>query len=205
VNLAKLKEAEAIFLSRYPGGFDDPGLAHVRRRHNVAKLTEFTRETLTPLTFSRPDRFVEALEKIVSRSSMVSRFEKPPFKAMLRSLATPDRRRLADAFEKRLAGRKKREGFDEIVDFLAFHKLARWSVVSCVPYYYAPTKEAFVKPTTAKKIVAGLEAEGLEYGPRPSWQFYDGYRKLLLAVKREIDPSLGGNNAGIAGFLMTTL
>ncbi len=205
MNLIRLKEAEAAFLARYPGGFDDPDLEHVRKRHNVGKLSAYARENLTPAVFGQPQKFADALWTIVSRSSMVSRFEKPPFREMLDSLTSRDKSRLAAAYEMRLTGRRKRQGFDEIVDFLAHYKLARWSLVSAVPYYFAPTREAFVKPTTAKKIVAGLEVDDLHYRPRPDWAFYDGYRRLLLAIKREIDPSLGGNNAGIAGFLMTTL
>lgn len=205
MNLEKLKQAEAIFLTHYPGGFDDPGLEHVRKRHNVGKVAEYARENLTAMTFAQPQKFADVLEKIIGRSSMVSRFEKPPFRAMLGSLTSQDKRRLADAFQTRLVGRKKREGFEAIVDFLARYKLARWSLVSAVPFYFAPTREAFVKPTTAKKIIAGLEVEGLHYHPRPDWAFYDGYRKLMLGIKKEIDPSLAGNNAGIAGFLMSTL
>ena len=124
---------------------------------------------------------------------------------MLGSLTSGDKRTLAAAYEKRLTGRKKRKGFEEIVEFFARYKLARWSIVSCVPFYFAPTREVFVKPTTAKKIIAGLEVRDLHYHARPDWAFYEGYRKLILAIRKEIDPSLAGNNAGIAGFLMTTL
>ena len=76
MNLEKLKEAEAVFLAHYPGGFDDPGLERVRKSHNVGRLSEFTRENLTAITFAQPQKFADVLEKIVSRSSMVSRFEK---------------------------------------------------------------------------------------------------------------------------------
>ena len=74
-----------------------------------------------------------------------------------------------------------------------------------MPFYFAPKREAFVKPTTAKKIIARLEVKGLDYRPRPDWAFYDGYRKLIGEVKQHLDPSLTSNNAGITGFLMFTL
>ena len=205
VNLQKLKEAEAVFLSRYPEGFLDPGLETIRKRHNVDKLAEFTRENLTEMTFSQPQKFADTLLTIVSRSSMVSRFEKPPFRNFLNSLDSNDKRHLAESFRKRLLGRKKREGFQEIVDLFAFHKLARWSLVSAVPFYFAPKKEAFVKPTTAKRIVEFLGIEDLHYHPRPDWAFNDGYRKLILEIKTQVDSSLGPNNAAITGFLMSTM
>ena len=102
-------------------------------------------------------------------------------------------------------GRAKRSGFDEILGMLAHYKLARWSLISVVPFYFAPKREAFVKPTTAKGIIAFLEVDNLHYKPTPSWEFYSGYRKLLDAVKKEVHPSLSVNYAALSGFLMTTM
>lgn len=205
MNVQRLKEAEAAFLERFPLGFVDPGMAPIRKRHNVDKLAEFTGENVSALAFSRPQEFADLLIRIIGRSSMVSRFEKAPFRAFINSLSSKDKRRLADAFEKRLVGRRKRAGFDEIVAILARGKLARWSLVSAVPFYFAPKREAFVKPTTAKKIITLLEIENLDYHSRPTWEFYDGYRKLILEIKQLIDPSLTPNNAAITGLLMFAL
>ena len=66
-------------------------------------------------------------------------------------------------------------------------------------------QEAFVKPSTARKIVSFLELEDLQYHPRPDWSFYVGYRKLILNIKKQVDPSLTPNNAATTGFLMATL
>ena len=205
MNVTKLKEAEAAFLTRFPGGFADPSLEPIRKRHNVNRLSDFARENLTELTFAKPDRFAETLLTIIGRSSMVSRFERPPFRELIGSLDSKGKRRLADAFHKRLTGRRKREGFEDIVDLFAHYKLARWSLVSAVPFYLAPTKEAFVKPTTAKRIVRYLEIDDLEYHPRPDWAFYDGYRKLILEIKQLVDPSLTPSNAAVTGFLMAAM
>ena len=205
MNIQKLKEAEAAFLARFPKGFNDPGMEKIRKSHNVDRLANFTRENLTQTSLSQPQKFADTLLKIISRSSMVSRFEKPPFRDFLAALNSVDKRHLAESFRKRLFGRKKREGFEEIVDLLAYYKLARWSVVSAVPFYFAPLKEAFVKPTTAKKIVAFLDMEHLHYNARPDWAFYDGYRKLILDIKQEVDSNLTPNNAAITGFLMSSV
>lgn len=194
-----------MFLERFPLGFNDPGMEPIRKRHNVDKLSEFARANITPLTLSQPNNFLESVVTIIGRSSMVSRFEKAPFKEFISGLTSKEKRFLTDAFGKRLYGRKKREGFDEIVGLLARHKLARWSLVSAVPYYVSPKKDAFVKPTTAKKIVSVLEVEHLHYFPRPDWVFYDGYRKLILEIKKHLDPSLTPNNAAITGLLMFSL
>jgi len=205
MNVLRLKEAEAAFLERFPQGFKDPGMEPIRKRHNVDKLTQFARENLTPLAFSRPQQFCDSLVTIIGRSSMVSRFEKAPFRDFINSLSSKDMRQLADAFEKRLVGRHKRSGFDAIVDHLARHKLARWSLVSAVPFYFAPRREAFVKPTTAKKIITLLEVDELQYHPRPDWAFYDGYRKLIAEISQHLDPNLTPNNAAVTGLLKFAL
>lgn len=205
MNLRRLREAEAAFLSRYPLGFADPGLEPIRKRHNVEQLAKFTRENLTPLTLAKPETFTDVLVRIIGRASMVSRFEKAPFRDCIGSLSTKEKRILAEAFEQRLFGRKKREGFEKIVEFLARYKLARWSIVSAVPFYLAPKREVFVKPTTAKQIIELLEVDSLDYRSRPDWAFYDGYRRLVTGIGKELDPSLTANNAAITGLLMVSL
>ncbi len=205
MNLEKLKQAEAEFLARYPEGFDDPGMAHIKKSHPVDKLTEYTKTELTQTLLQQPHKFSDVLLKIMSRSSMVSRFEKPKFREFLNSLNTPDKEFLANAFEKRLFGKNKQQGFEEICDLLKHHKLARWSVISAVPFYFAPNKEAFVKPTTAKGIIAYLEIENLQYHPTPDWKFYKGYSKLITDIRKNVAKSLSPNNAALTGFLMSSI
>ena len=205
MNLKKLKQAEAAFLANYPAGFADPGLEPIRKKHNVDKLTEFAQANLTRSHFNRPEHIAETLTKIISRSSMVSMFEKPRFRDFVRALNSHEKEHLAFALEKRLHGRAKRAGFEELLGMLAHHKLAKWSLMSAVPFYFAPKREAFVKPTTAKGIITYLEIEELNYKPTPSWEFYTGYRKLLDQVKQEVHPSLSVNYATLSGFLMVSM
>ncbi len=205
MNITRLKQAEADFLARYPGGFADPGLAPIRKKHNVGKLTEFAQANLRRSDFNRPAHIADTLVRIISRSSMVSLFEKPRFRDFIRALNSREKEHLAFALEKRLYGRNKREGFEEILGMLSHHGIAKWPVISAVPYYFAPTREAFVKPTTAKGIIAFLEVDGLAYKPTPSWAFYSAYRKLLGQVKKEVHPSLSSDYAALSGFLMSSL
>lgn len=205
VNLDKLKQAEAAFLKEYPEGFGDPALETVRKRHNVDKLVDYAASELTEVTFNQPEKFTTALVTIISRASMVSRFEKPQFKDFIGALNSDEKSYLANAYKKRLKGRLKKQGFDEIVDMLARHKLARWSVVSAVPFYFAPNEEVFVKPTTAKGLIENLEVTDLKYQPRPTWEFYQGYQRLIKTVRQNVDKSLAPNNAALTGFLMMSL
>lgn len=202
MNREKLLQAEAQFLARYPEGFADPAMASVKKRHNVDKLTEFAKASLTPANFNRPEFIADTVLKIVSRSSMVSRFEKPRFRDFIQCLNSAEKEALAGAYEKRLFGRAKQRGFEELVGMMQPFGIAKWSVVSVVPFYFAPRSEVFVKPTTAKGIIAGLEVEGLEYRPAPTWAFYQGYRRLLKDIRESVSPSLSPNNAALSGFLM---
>lgn len=205
MNRDKLLAAEAAFLARYPGGFSDPAMAAIKKKHNVDKLSEFAAQNLTRTSFNRPELVADTVLKMVSRSSMVSRFEKPKFRDFIRLLNSHEKEALAQAFEKRLYGRAKQRGFEELVGMLAPFGLAKWSVVSIVPFQCAPSKEVFVKPTTAKAVIAQLEVEELEYRPTPTWAFYTGYQKLLSEIRGIVSPSLSPNNAALTGFLMTVL
>ena len=62
-----------------------------------------------------------------------------------------------------------------------------------------------MKPTTAKGVVSYFELDGLEYRPRPSWEFYKTYRDIILEMKAAVDKSLAPNNAAFCGFLMMTM
>ncbi|MDA0790227.1 MAG: hypothetical protein O2780_12310 [Proteobacteria bacterium] len=202
MNIRKLREAEAHFLQQYPDGFADPAMEKIRKSHNVDQLARFTQTQLTPVRFNQPAGLMDDVLKIISRSSMVSRFEKPAFRSFVESMNSDDKARFANALQRRLLGKKKAEAFDEICEMLARHKLAKWSLVSAIPFYFSPNKEAFVKPTTAKGIIRYLEIEGLTYQPRPTWAFYSGYCRLLKDVKKQVSGSLSPNNAALTGFLM---
>lgn len=204
MNLDKLRQAEADFLQVYPGGFADPAMQSIRKKHNVNKLVEFAGEHLTRANCNRADFIAETLLKIISRSSMVSRFEKPPFRAFLEALTSADKKALAYAVEQRLFGRKQ-HGFEALVDMHQQFKIAKWAIISAVPFYASARREVFVKPTTAKGILALLEVDNLHYSATPSWEFYRGYQGLIAEIKKHISPSLAPNNAALTGFLMMSL
>ncbi len=204
MNLDKLKEVENTFLMRYPLGFDDPGLMPIKQKHNVDKLISLVQTDLTQLNCRHPHFVAKTLVDTVSRSSMVSRFEKPPFRDFINSLDSYKKGTLAFAVEQRLYG-NRRKGFDLMVELLIPYKLAKWSIMSAIPFYFSPRREAFVKPTTAKKIIEFLEVKDLIYSPTPSWFFYTGYRKLVMEIKKHVHRSLSPNNAALTGFLMISI
>lgn len=201
VNREKLREAESLFLLRFPGGFEGEELGRVARRHNVAQLVEAAATLLAPERFRRRGQVLEDIVKIVSRSSMVSRFEKPRFRDYVNGLARGDRASLAEGFQHLLHGDQER-GFGTVVDVLADGKLAKWSLVTVCLFYCHPQREVFVKPTTTRNVLRQFEVDGLVYRPYPTWAFYAGYRELIGTMKAHVDPRLSPNNAAFTGFLM---
>ena len=203
MNYERLRIAEAHFLQSYPAGFADPALEPVLKKHRMTKMTEFATELFDPVAFYQPNDFLERLVKLVSRSSMVSMFEKPKFRDAVNDMNSMEKEALTEAVSKLYHG-PQAVGLGEVVDILARYKIAKWSVITVGMVYYRPQEEVFVKPTTAKAIVDKLQLE-LEYKPRPSWEFYSGYRAAIMEIKSRVDPSLSTNNAALTGFLMMTL
>ena len=114
MNLRKLRDAEAMFLHRYPGGFEDEDLKPILRRHNVGQLTGFAQTALAPERFARQGQVLDDIVKIVSRSSMVSMFEKPKFRDYVGGLSRPSREQLADAY-RRLLHDDPAGGFEDLM------------------------------------------------------------------------------------------
>ena len=204
MNLKRLKQAEAEFLARYPGGFNHPDMVTIGKKHNVGKMTEQAKELLNKKAFQKTGPVLDSLIKIVSRSSMVSMFEKPKFRDYVNGLDRDEREALAMGFQLLLHGKQQR-GFEIVIDILARGKLAKWSLITICPNYMKPLDEVFVKPTTAKNVIKYLELENLEYKPRPSWAFYEEFRRQILAMKEKVDPSISPSNAAFTGFLMMSL
>lgn len=204
MNLDKLKHAEEHFLNLYPQGFADQGMAKIAKRHKMDAMVELTQQAFGPAAKSHVEQTITNLGKIVSRSSMVSMFEKPKFRDFLARLDRIQKGALVDAFSEFLAG-DQQQGFDLMVDLLRSEKLAKWSLVSIVPAYYSPTIEVFVKPTTAKGVINHFEVADLVYKPAPTWEFYISYRELINTMKQQVDPSLSPSNAAFSGFLMMAL
>lgn len=203
MNLKKLREAEALFLHRYPGGFASEEMVQIGKKHNVGKLADYAIEALAKKKFASQAAVLDDIVRIVSRSSMVSMFEKPKFRDYVNGMNRDDRAFLADGFRKLLHGNQQK-GFEEVADVLREGKLAKWSLMTICLLYWKPEKEVFVKPTTTKNVIRQFELEDLVYKPQPTWAFYEAYRANIMEMKTLVDPSLSPNNAAFTGFLMMT-
>lgn len=199
-----LKTAEAMFFQRFPGGFDDPEMQVIAKRHRMDRMITFAQESFSLSALEDVNKSADNMVKIVSRSSMVSMFEKPKFCDFVGCLSAADREFLVRSLGQLLHG-DQQSGFEALVDLMQTEKLAKWSLVSIIPTYFSPNTEVFVKPTTAKNIIAHFEVPDLVYRPLPSWHFYTAYRELINQSKKLVDPGLSPTNAAFSGFLMMAM
>jgi len=200
----KLKSLEDKFLSRYPDGFSSPEMLAIGKKHKVEQMVEFSQEVFAKKEFLEPMLIVENMIKLVSRSSMISLFEKPKFKDFVMGLNPTDKMALSEALKKILHG-KEEKGFNAMVDILSQGNLAKWSLVTIFAAYYNPDYDVFVKPTTTKGVIAAFNIDEIKYKPKPSWEFYQRYREIINQMKSEVDSSLSPSNAAFCGFLMMSI
>jgi hypothetical protein len=203
MNLSLLKQAEQKFLNQYPGGFQHPEMVAIGKKHRMEQMTELAKNAFSKNAFRNTEDIVSAMARIVSRSSMVSMFEKPKFKDFVRSLNYSEKDFLTDSLHELLHGKEK-AGFESLVAQLQTQKIGKWTIATVFPSYYRPQKEVFIKPTTAKLIIEKLELD-LRYHPTPTWDFYRDFRKCINELKTSVDNSLSPNNPAFCGFLMTSL
>ena len=204
MNLKKLKQAEEEFFNRYPGGFANPEMIAIRKKHKMEKMIELTQDGFAKRNFKLPDLVIENMIKVITRSSLISVFEKPKFRDFARSLPSEDRKTLASGLQELLHGNEQ-TGFETMLEVLKSGRLAKWSLMTICQAYYHPQVEVFVKPTTAKGIIETLELKNLQYKPAPTWAFYNEYRAEINEMKSKVDASLSPYNVAFTGFLMRSM
>jgi hypothetical protein len=204
MNTKKLKAAEKAFFDRYPGGFSNPEMIALREHHKLDRMVELAQESFTERNFNHPDLIVENTARIISRSSLISMFEKPKFRDFAKSLPPLERQDLSRGLVELLHGNEQ-TGFEIMLSILRTWKLAKWSLMTVCQAYYRPQVEVFVKPTTAKGIIETFELDNLQYKPSPTWDFYERYRAAINEMKTKVDPSLSSYNIAFTGFLMRSI
>lgn len=204
MNRAKLMEAEDRFFRQYPGGFSNPQMLEIAKKHKAEKMNKLAQESFLISQFENPGIIVESMNKIISRSSMISVFEKPKFKDLVKAMNGNEKERMSDGLKEFLHG-DQRCGFEMILDLLGEYKLAKWPLLTIYPVYYRSNVEVFVKPTSAKLIIEYFELEGLKYNSKPTFEFYCAYRDQINQMKMEVDTSLQADNAAFCGFLMFSM
>ena len=204
MNRTKLKEAEERFFIRYPGGFSNPLMLEIAKKHKVEKMNKLAQDSFAIEQFEDPRKIVDSMCKIVSQSSLVSIFEKPKFRDLVKAMSDNEKECLSYGMKEFLYGNQA-FGFELMSGLLSEYKLAKWPLITVCPVYYRPSIEVFIKPTTAKGVIAYFELEGLKYSPNPTYKFYKAYQEQISQMKKEVNASLQSDNAAFCGFLMISM
>jgi hypothetical protein len=205
MNMSRLQQAAAAFLQRYPGGFENPELVATRvKKHKPDQMIALAQGSFSSGNFKLPDLIVQNMIKLISRSSIISVFEKPRFRDFANALPPQEREFLSAGLEALLYG-DEQTGFEMVLDLLKSGKVAKWSLMTVCQTYFHPQRDVFIKPTTVKGVIEFFELQNLQYKPTPSWAFYESYRSAFHEMKSRVDKSLSPTNAAFSGFLWITI
>ena len=204
MNKAKLREAEQRFIMRFPGGFSNPQMLELAKKHKVDKMKKIAQDSFAMEAFENVDNIIASMDKIVSQSSLISIFEKPKFRDFVKVLSKSEKEHLSQGLKEFLHG-DQAFGFGLMIGLLQEYKLAKWPLLTVYGIYFRPDVEVFIKPTTAKGIVEYFELTGLKYHSNPTFEFYRVFRDRIMELKQEVHASLQVDNAAFCGFLMMTM
>ena len=205
MNLHKLKQAEVAFLHRYPGGFDNPELKAIRnKKHKPDQMIALAQESFSKGRFKHSNLIVQNMEKVISRSSIISVFEKVRFRDFSRTLSSQEREWLSSGLEELLHGTEQ-TGFEMMLVLLKSHKLPKWSLMTVCQTYFHLQRDVFAKPRTVKGVIEYFELNDLQYKPTPSWTFYDACRSIFFEMKSNVDHSLSPTCPAFSGFLLMSI
>ncbi|MBN1500294.1 MAG: hypothetical protein JW982_09065 [Spirochaetes bacterium] len=204
MNLNRLKTAESNFMDMYPGGFGNPVMEQIAKKHKPEKMRLMAQQLLNENLFADVENMTKNINKLICASSMVSVFEKPKFRDFTRDIDYKTKQILVEAHYDLIHG-DQRKGFNLLVNLLEKYRLAKWTYVTACLFYYRPEKEIFIKPTTCKGVIRFFELEGLTYRPLPDYDFYVKYRKALNELKKQTSGLSDVDNGAFSGFLMMSL
>jgi len=200
--MSKMSALESIFYDMYPNGFDDDEMKSIEKKHKLDKFSKMSKEMFSEDAFKTQD-IVDNFYKIVSRSTLVSRFEKPLFKTFIQSINDEEKECLTNALYEYINGDEKK-GFTEMIAIMQPYKVAKWPILTVVNAYLNLEEDVFIKPTTVKLILKYFDSD-LHYTSKPNYEFYRDYRNFFNAIKLEASSEIQCNNPAFLGFLMMTI
>lgn len=138
------------------------------------------------------------------KSPLVSFYEGDTLRKALKSFTNFEKEMLSIYLQDILYGNLK-NSFDDFIELMATKNLAKWHIITLIPYYFLPNENYFLKPTTTKNIIKYFELENLKYSSKPTIKFYKEYTKMLEKMKKVVKKELADDNAKFTGFLRMTM
>lgn len=193
--------AQKEFLKLYPAGFANEEMQVHVKKHKIEHMQKFAQEAFNKGKFDNFDLVFENFVKVISRASVVSVFEKVKFRDFSKAMTMEQKLRIIDGLYDLLHGDKK-AGFTRMKEVLLEDKIAKWPILTVIPYYYDTQGEIFIKPTTVKGVIKMFDLEGVVYNSKPNYEFYEAYKKEFLKMKEIVEPCVAPENGAFSGFLM---
>lgn len=200
MNIEKLKECEYRFYDYYKDGFNDEKLVKTTKLFNTLKFHEIAKKSFAIENFSNIEIVTEGFFTILLKSPLVSFYEGDILRKALKSFTNFEKEMLSIYLQDILYGNLK-NSFDDFIELMATKNLAKWQIVTLIPYYFAPDKNYFLKPTTTKNIIKYFEIEGLKYHSKPTYEFYKRYIEIVKIMQNSVREELIGDNGRFTGFL----
>lgn len=204
MKLDKLEHLENEFLMVYPQGFDSPELQAIAKKHKMDKMQTFVKENFSKDKFEDGQGIFESFVKLISKSSLVSVFEKTKFRNEAKVMTESEKEELVSGLYEFLYG-DQAIGFEKQVAVLQKYKMAKWPILTVLGLYMNPGVEVLVKPTTVKGILKYFEVEAFHYSPQANYDFYKDYRGFINDIKDKARDHLHVDNAAFCGFLMMSI
>lgn len=193
--------AQKEFLKLYPRGFENEEMQIQVKKHKIKKMHDMAKDFFSKDKFNDFELLFDNIVKIISCSTVVSVFEKMKFRDSAKIMNVDQKIRLTDGLYEMLHGNPAK-GFEIMKEVLNEYKLAKWPILTAIPYYYDNQGDIFIKPTTVKGVISTFELEGLVYNSKPSYEFYKLYKEEFLKMKAIVDPIVAPENGAFSGFLM---
>ena len=204
MNINKVIRLQDDFLLHYPEGFESREMISIKKKHNLNKISDYLKIVCSKDNMKLGLSVYDDIMKVISRSSMVSIYEKMDFRDLAKELDDVNKHYLLDSIYELIHGDEKL-GFNMMVSILEPYKLAKWPILTVWRAYWNLEYDVVVKPTTVKKIIKHLELENIKYTPKVNYEFYKEYRKHINEIKKHVMTSLRPNNLTFTGFLMMTI
>lgn len=201
MDINKLKHAESAFFAMYPQGFNSPEMVEISKKHKMKKHVAFAEYAFGPESFGDAAAVAKNMIRLVSRSSMVSMFEKPKFREMVHMLAADELVDFTDGLKALLHG-DEAEGFYRMLAILQKYGLGKWTLMTVWRCYVHPNTDLLFKPTTVKRVISYFALDGLVYKPQPNYDFFVNYRQAVQTMATAVSPWLSPSLAAFSGFLM---
>ncbi len=200
MNIKKLKELEESFFEYYPKGFEDEKLIKISKLFNTPKFHKLAKNSFELKNFSNIEQICEDFFTILLKSPLISFYEGDILKKALKSFTNFEKDMLS-IYLQDILHNDIESSFEDFIELLSSKNLAKWQIITLIPYYFEPNKNYFLKPSTTKNIIKYFEIEDLKYNSKPSFEFYKNYIKVLEIMKNSVRSELRDDNARFTGFL----